>query len=150
MRHLILVIAALALPALAQAEPPVSAASGDQGLVEINWTDAVEGRTRLSLALPSHHACSSVEIDRDRRSTRVTICRESPAGSGESRSDGEPALVQFKIHRVDQTPQPGQPGRTLKLEASARLRRGAQVVIGRFEPSGTSSGAPTELLATLR
>jgi hypothetical protein len=142
MRHLILVLASLVVPALAHAEPAVSATTADQGLVEINWSDPVEGRTRLSLALPPHHSCSSVEIERDRRSTYLTICRQSP--------DGEPPLVEFKINRVDQTPQPGQPGRTLKLQGSARLRRGAQVVIGRFEPTGTPSGAPMELLATLR
>jgi len=52
-------------------------------------------------------------------------------------------LLQFVVERIDRN---GTQTRATKLRASARLKRGSSVVIGRFEPSE----GPNELLATLR
>lgn len=122
------------LPSLAHAEAALAASATEQ-LVELSWSEGEKDRTRISLALPPDKSCSSVDLERDKRVTQVSVCRSS--------ADGEPAVLQFSVERMDRS---GTQLRSLKLRASARLRRGASVVIGRFDPTE----GPTELLATLR
>lgn len=117
----------------AQAEPAV-ATTTDQ-LVEVAWNEADKTHTKVALALPPERSCSSVEMERDKQKTRVNICRTS--------ADNEPALLAFEIDHMDTS---GPRVRSVKLHASARLKRGARVVIGRFEPADM----PGELVATLR
>jgi len=120
--------------AASPAVSPAATAQATEQSVEIGWTDGDKSTTRLSLALPLDKSCSSVELERDKRSTRLQVCRISP--------DGEAALLQFDVERLDAS---GTQKRSMKLHATARLRSGAKVLIGRFEPGD----ATTELVATL-
>jgi hypothetical protein len=127
----------------AYASPSPPTVSVQDGLVELSWSDGKE-QSRVALPLPvalsantSGQACSTAEIDHDRRHTSVTICRVLNEG------DGAAPVIDFSVQRDDaSTPQ----HHALKFRARARLRRGASMVIGRFEPSDVVN----ELVATLR
>lgn len=126
---------ALAPAALAAPNATANATIND-GLVELSWSDGGSERTRVSLVLPPEHECSSVELERDHRLTKVGLCRKSDP-------DATAPVLQFSVERTDTSVTPP---RTLHLKADARLHRSAKVVIGRFEPSDWIN----ELVATLR
>ncbi len=127
---------ALSIPS-AHAEPSASASTHGQ-LVELSWADSPSDRTRIAVALPPEKGCSTIDVDRDRRTAQVMICHAAPD------ADAVAPLLELSIEREDHT---GPQQRHFKLKVAVRIKRGAPpLVIGRFE----SGGAPSELIASLR
>jgi hypothetical protein len=123
----------------AYAAGPAATATVQDGLVDLSWSDGGKEKTRVALTLPTEHTCSSAELERDRKITKVVVCRVTPDVGG----DPNMPLLEVGVERTDtSTPQV----RQLHFKATARLRRGASIVIGRFEPTDWIN----ELVATLR
>jgi hypothetical protein len=119
------------------ASPAAPIASLEDGLVDLSWSDGGKEKTRVALTLPTERTCSSAELEREHKITKVSVCRVTPD------PDASMPLLEFAVERTDtSTPQV----RMLHFRATVRLRRGASIVIGRFEPSDWIN----ELVATLR
>ena len=136
-RHLIaLLFVSLSVPA--HAATPVTATNADP-LVTVSWGDGGDRTTRVEVALPPEHTCSTVDLDEKGHAVKMAVCR--------SGGDASAPLLEISVER-NRRPPAGHPdeGSWAKLRATVQLRRGASMPIGRFQ----QSDHPEEVVAQLR
>ena len=132
--HRTLLVLAVLSPALAHAAPTATVSSTDQ-LVEIAWTDPGHERTRIAVPLPFEHACSKVELDQDKATIAISVCRD--AGPADA------AQLQLGVERSDRN---APTTFAMKLQAAVVIKRGASIAIGRFQ----RANQPVEIVAAIR
>ena len=138
---LTLLIASFSLPAVAAASvtaTPVTATNADP-LVTVSWGDGSDHTTRVEVALPPEHTCSSLDLDDQGHVVKMAVCRTG--------GDASAPLLEISVERNRRPPTgKANEGTWAKLRATVQLHRGASQPIGRFQ----QADHPEEVVAQLR